>query len=287
MGGVVRPVSVLEALRALGVSPRALTHEECRGVLRQVFGGVRAEVTGLEHIPAAGPALVLTNHTGWEEILLMALRLPRPFKVLSFYELLYLDERVSWERIFATEHARHYSPLIRTGAQILGRALGSGLRAQLRAFGVIPTHVYNDGSPPTLGQNGVREVRDALLRGELVLIYPEADIRPDGVMAPFRPGLGMLLRLLRARGVNVPVVAGAQRSKGAISFGLGNRFVPRVTFGPAVWFDAEGAAHELASGEAPPEVGGETRQGVAARAFDRRVVAGLQARVAGLLSGLR
>lgn len=281
--------------------PRPLSHEQARRLAQRLFRDLPCQVDGLEHIPRQGPALVLTNHTGFEEILLMALLLPRPFHVLSFYELLFLDERVSWERIFATEHARHYSPLLREGARWLGRLGGGGLRAQLRAFGVIPTHVYNDGSDPMPGHNGVRDVLRALSAGALLLIYPEGDIRKDGVMAPFRPGLSLVLRLMLKRGLTVPVVPGAQRSRGALRrwpplaalaeriplLGEAPAAPAQIAFAPARWFDEEGRGHLLAPGEAAPRrTPSETArlpEGAAARQQDRQVVLALQDEVAALL----
>src|SRR5438132_7916585 len=59
-------------------------------LLRYVFSRLRYEIAGLEHVPDSGPAIIIMNHTGWEEILLAILAVPRPLRIVGMRELMYL-----------------------------------------------------------------------------------------------------------------------------------------------------------------------------------------------------
>lgn len=48
---------------------------------------VRLRVEGVEHIPAEGPAIIAMNHVAWVDVLLAALRCPRPFQYMAKIEL--------------------------------------------------------------------------------------------------------------------------------------------------------------------------------------------------------
>jgi len=210
---------------------------QIKNFLRRVFGRVRYEITGLEHVPQSGPAIIIMNHTGWEEILLTILAVPRPLKIVGMRELMYLDDARSLARAFDSTYAKDFGPVRRQLTAWLGAMLGGALRRQLREFGYIPTKVFAENWPPTLGSNGLREVVQALEGGEVVLIFPEGGYKRDGVMRPFKRGLGLILRLLDRRGLRVPIISAAQHTAGCISLSLGSRYLARLAFAPPLIFD--------------------------------------------------
>lgn len=212
---------------------------EVKKFLSRVFRRVRYEVEGLEHLPWAGPAILIMNHTGWEEILLTLLTVPRPIKIVGMHELMFLDDPTSRARIFDTTYAKDFGPVRRALTTFLGKLLGEAVRRQLREFGFIPARVFTETWRPILGSNGIRETLHALESGEVVLIFPEGGYKRDGVMRPFKRGLGLLLRLLHRRGLPVPVVAAAQHTASCISPTLSNRYVPRLVFGSPLTFNSD------------------------------------------------
>lgn len=210
--------------------------------LAHLFSRVRYEVEGLEHLSPAGPAILVMNHTGWEEILFTVLAVPRPLKIMGLRELMFLDDATSRARIFDTAYAQNFGPVRRGLTPWVGKLLGGAVRRQLLEFGVIPTRVFTQTWRPVLGSNGVQETLHALEAGELVLIFPEGGYKRDGVMRPFKPGIGLLLRLLERQGLQVPVLPTAQHTAGCVSLTLGNRYIPRLVFGPPVTFRYDGAS---------------------------------------------
>jgi 1-acyl-sn-glycerol-3-phosphate acyltransferase len=95
-----------------------------------------------------------------------------------------------------------------------------------------------------------------------VLIFPEGGYRRNGVMQPFKRGLGLIIRLLGRRGIQVPVIPAAQRTVDSISTTLNNRYLPRLVFGRPIMISFDG--------EEPVT-------------FDKNVIRALQDRVSALL----
>jgi 1-acyl-sn-glycerol-3-phosphate acyltransferase len=113
----------------------------------------RVEQDGLEHLPAAGPAVVVSNHVSYVDALVIASASRRPIR-------------------FVMDHAIFRLPILgfvfRTG-----RAIPIASRKE---------------DPATLEQ-AYDEVARALEEGELVCIFPEGRLTTDGELGPFRPGV--------------------------------------------------------------------------------------------------
>jgi 1-acyl-sn-glycerol-3-phosphate acyltransferase len=209
-------------------------------LLRRLFHRVRYEIYGINYIPRRGPAIIIMNHTGWEEILITILAVPRPLKIVGMRELIYLDEAAGIARIFDTGYAKEFGPLRRFLTILLGKLLGRAIRRLFLGLGYIPTKISTDAWPPTLGCNGIREVLRALEEGNLVLFFPEGGYKRDGVMRPFKLGLALILRLLERRGIQVPIIPAAQHTAESISFKFKNRYIPRIVFGSPMVFGVDG-----------------------------------------------
>jgi 1-acyl-sn-glycerol-3-phosphate acyltransferase len=138
----------------------------------------RVEVHGIEkHVPDDGPALLVCNHVSYMDALLLSSAVPRPIRFVMYY------------KIFNTP----------------------GARWAFKAANAIP--IAGRSEDPELMERAFAEVDKALAEGELVCIFPEGRLTPDGEIGPFKPGME---RILAAR--PVPVVPLAIRGMWASIF---------------------------------------------------------------------
>lgn len=218
-----------------------LTQAQAKCMLSRLFYRVRYEIEGVDQIPPQGPAIIIMNHTGWEEILFLMMAIHRPLKIVGMRELIYLDQAASRARVFDTGYAREFGPLRSRLTAVLGNLLGRHIRRQLLEFGYLPTRIFTDNWRPLLGSNGMRDVIRALEEGNLVLFFPEGGYMRNGVMRPFKLGLGLVLRILARRGIQAPVIPAAQHTAESIAVTLRNRYVPRLVFGRPLVFNYDGS----------------------------------------------
>jgi 1-acyl-sn-glycerol-3-phosphate acyltransferase len=138
----------------------------------------RIEVHGIEkHVPDEGPALLVCNHVSYMDALLLSSAVPRPIRFVMYY------------KIFNTP----------------------GARWAFKAANVIP--IAGRSEDPELMERAFAAVDQALAEGELVCIFPEGRLTPDGEIGSFKPGME---RILAAR--PVPVVPMAIRGMWASIF---------------------------------------------------------------------
>ncbi|MFM1782450.1 MAG: hypothetical protein RIS14_203 [Pseudomonadota bacterium] len=138
----------------------------------------RVEVHGIEkHVPDEGPALLVCNHVSYMDALLLSSAVPRPIRFVMYY------------KIFNTP----------------------GARWAFKAANVIP--IAGRSEDPELMERAFAAVDQALAEGELVCIFPEGRLTPDGEIGSFKPGME---RILAAR--PVPVVPMAIRGMWASIF---------------------------------------------------------------------
>lgn len=128
-----------------------------------------------EHVPDAGPALLVCNHVSSMDALILAGCIPRPVRFVMYY------------RIFRI-------PL---------------LGWLLRTAGAIP--IADATEDPALMRRAFERIDAALAAGELVCLFPEGAPTRDGRIAPFRSGVETILERCRDAGRPVPVVPLALR----------------------------------------------------------------------------
>ncbi|GGY08204.1 MFS transporter [Litchfieldella qijiaojingensis] len=117
----------------------------------------RLRFRGRHHIPARGPALVVCNHVSFMDALVLGGASPRPLRFL-------MDQPI------------YESPW---------------LNWWFRIVGAIP--VDSDRRDPGNVRRALSEVSHALRQGEVVMLFPEGRLTPDGEIQGFRRGLDMIL----------------------------------------------------------------------------------------------
>lgn len=118
----------------------------------------RIDVRGVEdHVPDEGPALLVCNHVSYMDPLILSSAVPRPIRFVMYYKI-FNTPGASW--IFKAAQA-------------------------------IP--IAGKSEDAELMQNAFDEVDKALADGELVCIFPEGRLTPDGEIGPFKNGLERIL----------------------------------------------------------------------------------------------
>jgi len=115
----------------------------------------RIRVVGLEHVPAEGGAVLVSNHVSWIDGLLIPYALPRPIRMIAWADNL-AHPWIAWFT---------------------------------RAMGVIPI-----GSRRKAVVRSIRAARRALRNGELIGIFPEGGISRTGQLQKFQPGFLSILK---------------------------------------------------------------------------------------------
>ncbi|MFO0715164.1 MAG: 1-acyl-sn-glycerol-3-phosphate acyltransferase [Sandaracinus sp.] len=120
--------------------------------------GYRLRVEGTEHVPREGGVLVVSNHTAFHDWLFVGAALARPPR-------------------FVMHQHHHQYPL---------------LRAFFGASRVIPIAPKKE-DPARLAE-AMASIERALHDGELVVIFPEGTMSPDGRLSPIRPGFERIVK---------------------------------------------------------------------------------------------
>ena len=130
----------------------------------------RFTVHGNQNIPAEGPALLVCNHVSMADPVLLLAASPRPIHFVMDH------------RIFATP------------------VLGSVFRLA-RAIPVAPHK-----EDPAIYEAAFASAAEVLRRGDLLAIFPEGGLTPDGEIQAFKAGVMKILAQARADGLEPPVV---------------------------------------------------------------------------------
>ena len=133
----------------------------------------RPKITGTEHVPATGGAILASNHVSILDSIYLPLMLDRPVT-------------------FAAK-AEYF-----TGTRLIERFTGAYLRAT--------NQLSTDRTGPRAAQDMLQAALDRLRSGELFGIYPEGTRSPDGRLYRGRIGVGWL-----AVNSGVPVIPVAMK----------------------------------------------------------------------------
>ena len=117
----------------------------------------RIKVEGLERIPDQGAAVLVCNHVGFMDALIVGGTVRRPVRFVMYYKIFNI-------------------PL---------------LRFIFRTAKAIP--IAGRRENPALLERAFEEIDRALAGGELVCVFPEGALTADGEIAPFRSGVEQIL----------------------------------------------------------------------------------------------
>jgi len=152
--GIAALLNAAVAVYIYGLVPEFLLRFVAWLMVKAVY---RLRSEGVEHIPLAGPAVLVANHVSFADAVILMGASPRPVRFVMDY------------RIFRT-------PL---------------LGFVFRHCGAIPIASAKDD--PALMEKAFADVSAALANGELIGIFPEGNITRDGELQPFRPGIARIL----------------------------------------------------------------------------------------------
>jgi 1-acyl-sn-glycerol-3-phosphate acyltransferase len=131
----------------------------------------RIRVDGLDRIPDSGPCLIVCNHVSFIDPLIVGGSVRRPVRFVMYYKIFNIP----------------------------------GLRWFFRTARAIP--IAGAREDEALMNRAFDEIEQALKAGEVVAIFPEGGLTPDGEIQPFRPGVERILERTPA-----PVVPMALRN---------------------------------------------------------------------------
>ena len=146
LSGICTVPVVLYALKLL---PRATIRFVVWLLTRTIY---RVRVSGAEHLPTTGGAVLVANHVSWVDGLLLFLSSPRPVRMVGYAG--YVD---CW-----------------------------WIRPLARMFGVIPIQPGGGRAAVLASLNAARE---AVLAGDMVCIFPEGALTRNGQIQAFKPGV--------------------------------------------------------------------------------------------------
>ncbi len=117
----------------------------------------RVQPEGLENIPDKGPAVLVCNHVSFVDPLIIGGYVRRPVRFVMYYKIFNM-------------------PLIRW------------LFKSARAIPIAGKH-----EDAAMYERAFAEIRQALADGDLVCIFPEGRLTPDGALQPFKSGIERII----------------------------------------------------------------------------------------------
>jgi len=117
----------------------------------------RLKVSGTEHIPAEGPALLVCNHQSLADALIITAACRRPIRFVMYYAIFNVPV----------------------------------LRFIFRSMKAIP--IAGAKEAPEVLEKAYADIEMALADGQLVCIFPEGQLTHDGEIGLFRPGVRRIL----------------------------------------------------------------------------------------------
>jgi hypothetical protein len=154
----------------------------------------RIRQTGLENVPDEGPAIIVCNHVSFVDALMLMGNVRRPIRFVMYYKIFRLP-LLSF--IFRTARA-------------------------------IP--IAGAKEDPELMERAFAEIAAALENDELVGIFPEGGLKPDGEIQSFRRGIERILAT-----TPVPVVPMALRGLWGSIFSRRDHFLKRARLPRRFW----------------------------------------------------
>jgi 1-acyl-sn-glycerol-3-phosphate acyltransferase len=130
----------------------------------------RFKVTGDQHIPVEGAAILTCNHVSFVDAVLLMAASPRPIR-------------------FVMDHRIFKVPV---------------LGWMFRLAKAIP--IASKAEDPVAYERAFAEAQKVLQEGDLLAIFPEGGITKDGELQDFKGGIMKILETAKAQGIEPPVI---------------------------------------------------------------------------------
>jgi putative membrane protein len=188
-------------------------------------GRLRTRASGMENVPALGPALIVARHYHhlYDGLVLFA-ALPRPFHIIVAIDWV-KNRRVQWFMETVNRIAR-WPTLLRADAVERSR---------------YSTRLFSPADVVRYGRSALREAAELLVQSRIVVIFPEGypNIDPSYTpkknldeFLPFRPGFIAILRAAEKRtGRAIPIVPAG------LCYRPGECWQAVLRFGEPIWRD--------------------------------------------------
>lgn len=117
----------------------------------------RIRVSGLDNIPDEGPAIVVCNHVSFVDALIVGGSVRRPLRFVMYHKIFRIP----------------------------------GMNFLFRTARAIPIAPYKED--PVMLEKAYAEIDLALKNGEIIGLFPEGGLTPDGSVQTFKPGIEKIL----------------------------------------------------------------------------------------------
>jgi len=155
--GIVAVLNLLVGIYVFSLMP-AFVLRLLMWIVSRLIYRVHVVGRGAEHIPESGPALLVCNHLSYMDPLIIGGTAKRPIRFVMTHEI-YRIRGLTW---------------------------------LFKLAGAIP--VAPERTDPDMLARAYERVDEALARGELVGIFPEGGLSPDGELRSFRRGIEEILQ---------------------------------------------------------------------------------------------
>ena len=148
-------LNLLVAIYIFSIIPEFMMRFCCWILINVMY---RVKVEGIENLPEEGPALLVCNHVGFTDPLLIGGSIPRPTVFVMYWKIFEIP----------------------------------GAKWLFKAARAIPIAGKNEN--PYMYESAFSAISAALKAGEVVCIFPEGGLTPDGEIQEFKRGVELALQ---------------------------------------------------------------------------------------------
>ncbi|MBP6739260.1 MAG: 1-acyl-sn-glycerol-3-phosphate acyltransferase [Leptospiraceae bacterium] len=183
--------------------PREVPATIIKSVMEMIY---KVEVTGSEHVPEKGGAVLICNHTDSLDIPVIGLYMPRKVVFLGKHEVFSPQEALI--KLLNAENSPLNNPafgVVKSGIETYLNTLGDIYSHQIQKWGAMPVIRNFHGEDAKSAVAYYEELENYMVSiiksGEIVSIFPEGTRTLSGVMGPFKALAAKIA--IRA---NVPII---------------------------------------------------------------------------------
>ena len=152
----------------------------------------RVRVTGLEHVPAEGGAILVCNHASYIDPVLVGLNYPRNVTFLAMSELFTLKERLNdlYSEVGTITGMPFFWSLGKPLFEFASSLLGDGIKTQLLEWQAVPVvrNFRGDSHREAMAyyQDLMDQMKALVKEGRVVAVFPEGGRTRNGELLEFK-----------------------------------------------------------------------------------------------------